>query len=158
VQAAATAWTDAALVPLALPLGGLALLATHTTMPHRTPRGTAAMVRVRGFRRFIETAEAERSRFAENANLFYEYLPYAVVFGATEKWANAFAGLDHQPTNPGWYRSSQPFSVGAFAGSLQSFSVTSTGTIASTPGGSGSSGFSGGSSGGGGGGGGGGSW
>ena len=40
-----------------------------------------------GFRRFIDESEKERARFAERKNLFSEYLPYAIVFGATEKWA-----------------------------------------------------------------------
>ncbi|MEX2446310.1 MAG: DUF2207 domain-containing protein [Dehalococcoidia bacterium] len=159
VQVAAIVWTPYALVPLALPVAGVVLLAAHGSMPHRTARGTAALTRVRGFRRFIETAETERARFAEQANLFYEYLPYAIVFGSTKKWAQAFEGLATSPSAPGWYVSPHAFAVGSFVGAMDSFAVTSSGTIASTPGGSGSSGFSGGGfSGGGGGGGGGGSW
>ena len=49
--------------------------------------------RVLGFRRFIVEAETERARFAERAGLFYEYLPYAIVFGETQQWARAFEGL-----------------------------------------------------------------
>jgi len=158
ILAAAIAWTHVAWMAVPLPIAGIALIALHGAMPHRTAKGTAALTRVRGFRRFIETAETERARFAENANLFYDYLPYAIVFGATEKWAKAFEGLDNQPENPGWYVSSRPFAIASFSDSMNSFTTTGTGTIASTPGGSGSSGFSGGSSGGGGGGGGGGSW
>ncbi len=158
ILAAAIAWTHVAWMAVPLPIAGLALIAFHGAMPHRTAKGTAALTRVNGFRRFIETAETERARFAENANLFYDYLPYAIVFGATEKWAKAFEGLDMQPENPAWYVSSRPFAVGSFTDSVNTFTTTGTGTIASTPGGSGSSGFSGGSSGGGGGGGGGGSW
>ena len=158
ILAAAIAWTHVAWMAVPLPLAGIALIALHGKMPHRTAKGTAALTRVRGFRRFIETAETERARFAENANLFYDYLPYAIVFGATDKWAKAFEGLDNQPQNPGWYVSSRPFAIASFSDSMSSFTTTGTGTIASTPGGSGSSGFSGGSSGGGGGGGGGGSW
>jgi hypothetical protein len=55
--------------------------------------------------------------------------------------------------------STQPFAYVAFADSMDSFSVTTSGVISATPSGSGGSGFSGGGfSGGGGGGGGGGSW
>ena len=157
VEGAAIAWTKLALVPVSAPLAGLVLLAGHGSMPRRTARGTATLTRVRGFRRYIETAEADRARFAEDSNLFFEYLPYAIVFGATERWAKAFEGLANAPADPGWYAGSHPFAVGAFAGSMTGFTVASSGTIASTPGGSGSSGFGGGS-GGGGGGGGGGSW
>ena len=125
-------------------------------MPRRTAKGTAALRRALGFRQFIETAETRRSEFAEKANLFYDYLPFAVVFGCVDRWAKTFEGLALPA--PTWYASSNAFTAMAFADSMDGFSTTTSGTLVSTPGGSGSSGFSGGSSGGGGGGGGGGSW
>jgi uncharacterized membrane protein len=119
---------------------------------------------VNGFRRFIEESEKERAQFAERKNLFSEYLPYAIVFGATEKWARAFEGLAGEPPDTSsWYRSSVPFQYLAFSQAVDGFTVATSGTLTSTPPStSGSSGFSGGGgggfSGGGGGGGGGGSW
>ena len=128
-------------------------------MPRRTARGTAALRRVLGFRRFIDESEAERARFAERTNLFSEYLPYAIVFGCTEKWARAFAGLDGELPDISWYGGHGVFTASSFSESMDGFAVTTAGTMTSTPSGSGSSGFGGGgSSGGGGGGGGGGSW
>jgi hypothetical protein len=151
------AWfTHLGLLAVPLLIGGLLLWALAGRMPHRTARGTAALRRVQGFRRFIVESEAERARFAERKNLFSEYLPYAVVFGVTERWARTFADLDGELPAPGWYVGSGGYSPVGFAHSLDGFTVSTAGTIASTP--SGSSGFSGGSSGGGGGGGGGGSW
>jgi uncharacterized membrane protein YgcG len=143
---------------------GSALIVGAYWMPQRTAKGYAVLRRTNGFRRFIEESEKERAIFAEKRNLFSEYLPYAIVFGVTEKWAQAFAGLDDQPPDTsGWYRSSTPFTVVAFSSAIDGFTVSSAGTLASTPpstsSSSGSSGFSGGGfSGGGGGGGGGGSW
>lgn len=157
LQAGLAAWTHVALLGVPLVLGAIALLVVTPWMPSRTARGTAALTRVRGFQRFIATAESERARFAERAQLFTEFLPYAIVFGLTERWAKAFEGLA-TPPDTGWYVGSRPFAYGAFASSVGDFSVNASGTLASTPGGSGSSGFSGGFSGGGGGGGGGGSW
>ena len=159
----AAARTHAALVPVPIALGGVLLVAGSRWMPRRTARGTAVLRRVMGFRRFIEESEADRARFAERQNLFSEYLPYAVVFGCTEKWAKAFAGLDGELPEMSWYGGVHPFTVSSFSSSMDGFAVTTAGTIssvpASTPGGSGSSGFGGGGfSGGGGGGGGGGSW
>ncbi|MEX2228863.1 MAG: DUF2207 domain-containing protein [Dehalococcoidia bacterium] len=155
---AAIALTGFAVVPLPVVGAGIALTILHRAMPRRTARGTAALSRVRGFRRFIEEAEKEPARFAERANLFSEYLPYAIVFGCTERWAKAFAGLAEPPPTR-WYTSTNTFSVIAFASAIDGFSTTSAGMIASTPAGSGSSGFGGGGfSGGGMGGGGGGSW
>jgi len=150
--------THAGLLGIPLVVGALALLVSAKRMPHRTAKGTGVLRRVQGFRRFILESEKDRARFAEQQHLFSEYLPYAIVFGATEKWARAFAGIDGELPQPDWYGGSGVFTAAAFSHSIDGFAVTTAGTITSTPAGSGSSGFSGGFSGGGGGGGGGGSW
>ncbi|MCZ7537014.1 MAG: DUF2207 domain-containing protein [Acidimicrobiia bacterium] len=156
---ALAALTNLGLVGVALVLGALLFLVVARKMPRRTPKGTATLRRVLGFREFITTSEKDRADFAERQNLFSEYLAYAIVFDCVDKWAKAFAGLGDQPPEVDWYRGSGPFTVHAFSESMRDFSVTTSGTLTSTPAGSGSSGFSGGgSSGGGGGGGGGGSW
>ncbi|MEX2659370.1 MAG: DUF2207 domain-containing protein, partial [Acidimicrobiales bacterium] len=167
LTAAAAAFTTFGLVPIPLVIAGILLCANARRMPHRTARGTGVLRRTRGFRIFIEESEKERARFAERANLFSEYLPYAIVFGATDKWARAFAGLDGElPDTSAWYvghHGGFGFNYLAFSGAMNSFTTTTAGTIAATPaptpGTSGMSGFGGGGfSGGGGGGGGGGSW
>lgn len=128
-------------------------------MPRRTARGRNIYRRALGFRRFMTQSETERQRFAENANIFHEYLPYAIVYGCVERWAKVFADLGIDPGEPGYYVGTHPFMAASFASSMSSFSNSVSSTMASTPGSSGSSGFGGGgSSGGGGGGGGGGSW
>lgn len=169
ILVAVTAWkTSWGLVPIPVVVAGLLLLAGARWMPRRTAKGTGTLRRVLGFRRFIDESEAERAQFAERQHLFSEYLPYAVVFGATEKWAKAFAGLDGTLPEMGWYASPDPFTFAYFASSINGFSVTTAGTLTSAPAGSafssgggfsGGSGFGGGGfSGGGMGGGGGGSW
>ena len=151
-------WTHWGLLGIPLILGGLLLVIFAKRMPARTASGTAMLRRVRGFRRVIETAETHMSQWAEKEMIFTTFLPYAVVFGCTDKWAKAFAALGVQP-DTSWYVSPRPFVYTEFAQSMDGFAVTTGGTIASTPSGSGSSGFGGGGfSGGGGGGGGGGSW
>jgi uncharacterized membrane protein YgcG len=156
----AAIFTHFALVPIPLAIAGIVLMAGSGRMPRRTAKGTGTLRRVLGFRIFIEESEKERARFAEQQNLFSEYLPYAIVFGCVEKWAKAFEGLaDQAPSTASWYRSNQPFSTIMFAHAIDGFTVTTSGTIsAAAPSSSGGSGFSGGFSGGGGGGGGGGSW
>jgi uncharacterized membrane protein len=127
-------------------------------MPRRTPKGTATTRRVLGFRRFIAESERDRAKFAEQQQLFSEYLPYAIVFGVVDRWAKTFEGLA-APPDVSWYQSSTPFNALVFSHAISGFATTSVGTLQSTPAGSGGSGFSGGGSvGGGGGGGGGGSW
>ncbi len=152
-------WTHWGLVAIPVAVGGLMLTIAGRWMPNKTAKGTAIARRVGGFRTVIETAETHMSRWAEEQNVFTRFLPYAIVFGCTEKWAKAFEGLDQMPPDTTWYLSSRPFLFADFGRALDGFSVTTGGTIASTPSGSGSSGFGGGGfSGGGGGGGGGGSW
>ena len=91
--------------------------------------------------------------------MFSEYLPYAIVFGAVDRWAKAFEGLGAQPTDLGWYVGTQPFIYADFSHAVNDFSTVTAGSLTSTPAGSGSSGFGGGGfSGGGFGGGGGSSW
>jgi uncharacterized protein (TIGR04222 family) len=159
ITAALAAWTHLGLLGIPVLLGGLGLAVLANWMPARTAKGTAMLRRVRGFRRVIETAETHMARWAEQENVFTRYLPYAVVFGLTDKWAKAFADLGIEPDTSGWYIGSRPFTAVALANSIDTFSVRTGGTLASTPAASGSSGFGGGGfSGGGGGGGGGGSW
>jgi hypothetical protein len=148
----------AGLVGLPVVAGGLALAIAARGMPRRTAAGRDLMRRTLGFARYIRTAETHQQAFAERANLFTEYLPYAIAFKCVDGWARAFKDIDLQEATARWYSGTTPFTTGSFASSLGSFSSSVSTAIASTPGGSGSSGFSGGSSGGGGGGGGGGSW
>jgi uncharacterized protein (TIGR04222 family) len=152
-------WTTFGLAGIPVVVAGLILTVGARWMPSKTAKGTAIARRVGGFRTVIETAETHMSQWAEEQNVFTRYLPYAIVFGCTEKWAKAFEGLQLLPPDTTWYLSSRPFIYADFGRTLDDFSVTTGGTIASTPAASGSSGFSGGGfSGGGGGGGGGGSW
>ena len=119
--------------------------------------------RVRGYRRVIDTADRYLARWAEQENEFPKMLPYAIVFGLTDKWAADVpgvvrAGADRRRSCRGT-SSANAFSVDGFAHAIDGFTVATSGTMTSTPAGSGSSGFGGGGfSGGGGGGGGGGSW
>jgi len=162
VMALLIAFTHVALIGIPLVIAGILLTFGAYWIPQRTAKGTGVLRRTEGFRRFINESEKERARFAERKNLFSEYLPYAIVFGATGKWAAAFAGLDDQPPDTSsWYIASTPFTFLAFSSAIDGFTVSTSGTLTSTPPStSGSSGFSsgGGFSGGGAGGGGGGSW
>lgn len=73
-----------------------------------------------GFREFIKTAEVPmlKAMVDENPEYFYEVLPFAMVFGLTDKWYEHFANI---PVNdPDWYTSDS-------ADSLSSRSSISTG-------------------------------
>jgi uncharacterized membrane protein YgcG len=158
ITAALGYFFGAGLIGLPVALAGLILLLTAQAMPHRTARGSELLRRVLGFRRYITTAETDRQRFNERVNIFAEYLPYAIVFGAVDRWARAFRDIDTTAATSTWYYGAAGFNAATFSRNLESFSSSVSSTISSTPGSSGSSGFSGGGAGGGGGGGGGGSW
>jgi uncharacterized membrane protein len=151
--------THAGLIGVPIILGGVLLLIAARWMPKRTAKGYAVLRHTLGFKRFIDESEKHRAEFAERANIFSEYLPYAVVFGATDKWAKAFEGLANETDTSSWYVSQHAFNYAVFSSAIDGFATTSAGTLTSSPASSGSSGFGGGGfSGGGGGGGGGGSW
>lgn len=157
---AAVIFTTYALAVVPLVLAGLVLAFAHRWMPHRTPKGSALLRRTLGFREFIRTAEAGRMEFAEEENLFERYLPYAVVFGAVDKWAGAFAHLGAAATAgvAVWYVGSDPSrGLTGLSSSLTDFSSQISSSLPTTPASS-SSGGGGGGGGGGFGGGGGGSW
>ena len=88
--------THAALLGVPVIIVGILLLIASRWMPKRTAKGYAVLRHTLGFKRFIDESEKHRAQFAERANIFSEYLPYAVVFGATEKWAKAFEGLGEE--------------------------------------------------------------
>lgn len=155
-------YTHLGLLGVAAVLGSVGLVVASRWMPARTPTGSAELARVLGFRRYLATAEAEQLRFEERTDVFSRFLPYAIVFGETERWARAFASLGAAqggaaPTLA-WYSGPSGWDFGHFGDSMRSFSDTTVGAITTSAasGGSGSSG--GGFSGGGFGGGGGGSW
>ena len=155
-------WTTYGLLGIALIVIALGLLLVASRMPARTAKGSAALSRILGFRRYIRTAEAEQLRFEEGEDLFSRYLPYAIVYGETERWAKVFAALaaggaaGAAAYTTAWYVAPDGWTFDAFGDSLDSFSDAAGSAMASAPASSGSGG--GGSSGGGFGGGGGGSW
>ncbi len=151
-------FTHLALLGVPLVVAALALLVSARRMPRRTPAGTGLARRVGGFRELIVESEAHRAVWAEDKGLFTQYLPYAIVFGCTERWAKTFESLGGALPDTSFYVGTQPLVYHELTRSLDGFSTSASATLSSTPGGSGGSGFSGGSSGGGGGGGGGGSW
>jgi hypothetical protein len=150
-------------VGVAVTVVGVVLFLLSRRMPARTAAGTAVLAQARGFREYLRTAEAEQLRFEEGQDIFSRYLPYAVVFGETDRWVRVFgplAAASSVGSSTSWYAGPTGWDMSHFGQSLDGFTSTAASTLAaSTPSSSGGSGFGGGgSSGGGGGGGGGGSW
>ena len=137
-------------------LAGLITFAFSFFMPKKTLHGLEVARKILGFKLFMHTAERYRSKWQEEKGMFEEFLPYAIVFGDTTKWAKTFSGMEFN--NPSWYHSSVAF-VGSDVFMKDLISMTHSMARVAAPSSSGSGGSSGGgSSGGGFGGGGGGSW
>ncbi len=150
----------------AVQAGGLALVALSFTagrVVSNTDYRLKLMGELMGLREFIKTAELPRLKMLvdENPSYFYDVLPYAMVFGLSNKWVKQFAAIEMK--TPDWYSTS---STSVISSSLLASSITSSMTShitssiakASVDPSSSSSGGGGSFSGGGGGGGGGGSW
>ncbi len=101
------------LAAIPVPIIGLLLVIFAGKMPRRTPKGTAMYSRIEGFRQIFDAGQGVREQFAERQNIFSEYLPFAIVYGCTKKWAQAFEGLDAQVTQSTstWYIANHPFTA-----------------------------------------------
>ncbi|NYE71199.1 DUF2207 domain-containing protein [Microlunatus parietis] len=165
VLAATIGW---GIVGLGIVLLGVMTFVFAGRMPARTATGTAMLDQAKGFRLYLETAEADQLKFEEGEDLFSRYLPYAIVFGVADRWAKIFADLaarGHDVPQPDWYvgpylGAAAFYGSGGFSSSLDAFSSASSAAMtAASSGSGGGSGFGGGGSVGGGvGGGGGGGW
>jgi uncharacterized membrane protein len=150
------------LLKISIALSGLIILVASRYMPRKTREGTLLNEELLGFREFIDRAEKDRiEALAKNdPTLFDRVLPFALVFGLEDKWANAFRDMYREP--PSWYSSPNyrgSFSPNMFVSDLGRSLGVMNSSMSSTPRKSGGSGLGGGgSSGGGFGGGGGGSW
>ena len=126
-----------------------------------TEKGCRALRGILGFREFLQLTEKHKLEQLNdpdlNPEIFEKFLPYAMVLGVEDKWAEKFKDIYH--VSPSWYE--DPYATNFSSYDLtKNLSLFNTSfnrafNIASS---SSSSGFSGGSSGGGSGGGGGGSW
>lgn len=153
-------------VALGLVTTAIIVASFSPAMPARTRKGSELTRQSLGFARFVKKAEKERIRVLaqEDPTVFGRLLPYAMVLGAADQWANAFKDLGLQ--QPDWYVSADPYSnystsifvndLGNGLRTIESSLVAAAATTGSAW--SGDSAFDGGSSGGGFGGGGGSSW
>ncbi len=128
-------------------------------MPKRTPFGNEMLGKLKGFKRFLETAEKPQleSLVTQNPEYFYNILPYTYALGVSDVWISQFETIALKA--PNWYDSTDDFNMHSFGEFMNTTMESATTAMSSSPSsdsGGGSSG--GGSSGGGSGGGGGGSW
>lgn len=138
-------------------------LATRKLGHARSATGRALYEQTRGFKQYLETAEANQLKWEQGQDIFSEYLPWAMVFGCADRWSELFETLaleGRYTVQPTWYLTPGGFHPGYFhamGSSMNRFASQGATSLNYTPGssgGSGSFGGGGGFSGGGGGGGG----
>ena len=76
------------LLPLALTIAITWLVVRAKSIRgQRSGIGRALTDQVQGFRTYLATAEAEQLRFEEGEDIFSKYLPWAIAFDLTDRWA-----------------------------------------------------------------------
>lgn len=68
----------------------------------RTAEGSAVRIQALGFKKYLQTAEADQFKFEEAAGIFSRYLPYAMVFGVAQHWARVFGDVALRAKAAGW--------------------------------------------------------
>lgn len=116
----------------------------------RTLYGSKILGKIKGFKRFLETAEKEQleAMVEKEPEYFYNILPYTYALGISDKWVAQFENIAIKP--PSWYYSDSKFSVHSFGTSMDNTMTSVNTCMTSRPSSSGSGGYSGGGSSGGG--------
>lgn len=140
-------------------------------MSRRTEQGVVALEKIKGLKLYLQTAEKDRIAMLQSPNapyakksdapiktveLFERLLPFAIVLGVENEWANQFESIYTTP--PDWYSGNwtafnATYLATSLHGSMQAMNTNFAAPSSSSGSGFGGGGFSGGGGGGGGGGG-----
>ena len=69
---------------------GLGLIWVGRHAPTQTAEGVRVATELRGFRKFLVTAQAEQLRWEADHDVFSQYLPWAMALGCADQWTSAF--------------------------------------------------------------------
>jgi uncharacterized membrane protein len=90
-------------VPIAvvsLLIGAIIWFLFARQMTAKTLKGARTHIAVLGFQEFMNRVDADRLKVMP-PDTFEKFLPYAMALGVEHHWAQAFAGIVHDP--PSWY-------------------------------------------------------
>ena len=87
---------------VAAALSAVAVVLTSRYMSRKTRKGRIAWERIAGLEEYIRRAEVDDIKDQERRGVFERLLPYAIVFGLSDRWGKAFADLYRRP--PDWYQ------------------------------------------------------
>lgn len=102
-MAVIAATTASIIATILVPISMVVTMIFVVLMNARTKKSAEWLGKILGFRDFIEAAELEKLKLMveENPSYFYNIIPYAYVFGLSDKWAKKFE-LIESPA-PRWY-------------------------------------------------------
>ena len=117
-------------------IGVLCIIGIIICMLHlfkRTSYGNEMLGKIRGFKRFLETAEKEKleAMVSQNPTYFYDILPYTYVLGVSDKWIKRFEEISLQA--PNWYDSSTTFNSSSFGNFMNSTMRSASRAMSSAP-------------------------
>lgn len=123
-----------------LVIAGLLVIIFAPLMRARSAFGARSLGQTRALERFMLTAKSPDIQVLaqDKPAIFERLLPYAMVLGISDKWAEAFHGLIKEP--PAWYKpykkegSNGQFSSEVFVGELGSGMRTVENILAAKPG------------------------
>ena len=89
----------------------IVLLLFTNIMPKRTKYGNEMLGKIRGFKRFLETAEKNQlEKLVErNPEYFYNMLPYTYALDVSKVWMEQFETIAFK--EPDWYEANENFST-----------------------------------------------
>ncbi|MFG1962336.1 DUF2207 domain-containing protein [Nonomuraea sp. NPDC049028] len=132
----ALAWfTTYGLLGLALIIAGGALAVGGQYMPAKTAKGSAALAHTMSFREYLFSGDLGEVPEQHRVELFSRYLPYAVIFDGVEHWSRVVAsvtGNGPQSDNLYWYHGPAEWDLSKFAGSMRTFTTTTSGAISAS--------------------------
>lgn len=99
----------------------------------RTPYGNELLSRIKGFKKYLITAEKDNIELmvSKNPNYFYDILPYAYVLGVSNKWIKKFEFITLE--NPKWCEMSGDFSVIRFQTFINNSLSSASSSMTSRP-------------------------
>jgi len=112
----------------------IALTVIHIYMPKRTPYGAEIIGKIKGFRKFLETAEKEKLEqlVMQDPEYFYNILPYTYVLGLSDKWIQKFESITVKP--PEWYENGfSTFDIIHFSDSINQTITSATKIMTTRP-------------------------
>ncbi|MEU4572112.1 DUF2207 domain-containing protein [Nonomuraea sp. NPDC023979] len=128
-------FTTYGLIGLGVIVAGGALAVGGQYMPAKTAKGSAALAHTLGFREYLFSGDLGEVPEQHRVELFSRYLPYAVIFDGVEHWSRVVAsvtGNGSPSDNLYWYHGPAEWDLSKFAGSMRTFTTTTSGAISAT--------------------------